>query len=135
MQDINDEECTYYSAPIRPYGAENCTTCTELITSNTFESSLTGETYHTKRFELLSCKSSNLIYSFNCTKCEQLLYVGETGCPLHQCMNGHRGGASHDDKLVYKHFQLPGHSTSDMKVQILEKEGTQKVWKYQIDKA
>ena len=36
-------------------------------------------------------------------------------------MNGHRSGASHDDKLVYQHFQLPGHSSSDMKVQILEK--------------
>ena len=36
-------------------------------------------------------------------------------------MNGHRSVASHDDKLVYQHFQLPGHSPSDMKVQILEK--------------
>ena len=36
-------------------------------------------------------------------------------------MNGHRSGASHDDKLVYQHFQLPDHSPKDMKVQILEK--------------
>ena len=36
-------------------------------------------------------------------------------------MNGHRSGASHDDKLLYQHFQLPDHSLSDMKVQILEK--------------
>ena len=36
-------------------------------------------------------------------------------------MNGHRSGASHDDKLIYQHFQLPSHSPSDMKVQILEK--------------
>ena len=32
-----------------------------------------------------------------------------------------RSGASHDDKLVYQHFQLPGHSPSDMKVQVFEK--------------
>ena len=49
------------------------------------------------------------------------MLVRLTGCPLHQRMNGHRSGASHDDKLVYQHFQLPGHSPSDMKVQILEK--------------
>ena len=121
MQDINDEECTYYNAPIRPCGAENCKTRTELITSNTFKSSLTEKTHHIKTFEPLSCKSSSVIYSLNCTKCEQLLHVGETGCFLHQCMNGHRSGASHDDKLVYQHFQLPDHSPSDMKVQILEK--------------
>ena len=36
-------------------------------------------------------------------------------------MNGHCSGASHDDKLVYQHFQLPDHSPSDIKVQILEK--------------
>ena len=36
-------------------------------------------------------------------------------------MNGHRSGASHDDKQVYQHFQLPGHSPSDIKAQILEK--------------
>ena len=121
MKDINDEECTYYNAPIRPCGSENCETCTDLITSNTFKSSLTGKTYHTKTFEPLSWKFLNVIYSFNCKKCEQLLYVGETGCPLHQRMNGHRSGASDDDKLVYLHFQFPGSSPSDMKLQILEK--------------
>ena len=47
--------------------------------------------------------------------------VGVTGCPLHQRMNGHCSGASDDDKLVYQHFQLTGHSPSDMRVQILEK--------------
>ena len=50
-----------------------------------------------------------------------LLYVGEIGCSLHQRMNGRRSGASLDDKLVYQHFQLPGPSPLDMKVQILEK--------------
>ena len=60
-------------------------------------------------------------YSLNCTKCKQLLHVGETGCSLHQRMNGNGSGTSHDDKLVYQHFQLPGHSSSDVKVQILEK--------------
>ena len=37
-------------------------------------------------------------------------------------MNGHRSGASRDDKLVYQHFQLPGHSPSDMKVQMTKPE-------------
>ena len=70
---------------------------------------------------ILSCKSSNVIYSLNCTKCRHLLYIGETGCPLHRRINCHRSDGSHDDKVVYQHFQLPGHSPSDMKVQILEK--------------
>ena len=37
-------------------------------------------------------------------------------------MNGNRSGASRDDKLVYQHFQLPGHSPSDMKVQMTKPE-------------
>ena len=69
-------------------------------------------------FEPLSCKSSNIIYSLNCTKYEQSLYIGETGYPLPQRMNGHRSCVSHDDKQVYQHFQLPGYSPS---VQILGK--------------
>ena len=36
-------------------------------------------------------------------------------------MNGQCSGAIDDGKLVYRHFQLPGHSQSDMKVHILEK--------------
>ena len=36
-------------------------------------------------------------------------------------MDGYFSGASHDDKLACQHFQLPGHSSSDMKVQIPEK--------------
>ena len=42
-QDINNEECTYYSVQIRPLGAENCNTCTELITTVSFKNSLTGK--------------------------------------------------------------------------------------------
>ena len=74
-------------------------------------------------FEPLSRKSSSVIYSLNCRKCEQLLYVGETGCPLHQRMNDHPS----------RHFQLPGHSPCDRNRQILENVH-KKVWKYQIDK-
>ena len=51
VQDINDEECTYYKAPVE---LRTVQTYTELITSNTFKSSLTGKTYHTKTFEPLS---------------------------------------------------------------------------------
>ena len=74
--------------------------------------------------------------SLNRTKCQQLLYVGVklAGCALHQRMNGHCSGVSHNDKLVYQHFQLLGNLPSGMKVQILAK-GTQKVWKSQTDKA
>ena len=34
LQDINDEECTSYTAPKGLCGAENCKPCTELITLN-----------------------------------------------------------------------------------------------------
>ena len=36
-------------------------------------------------------------------------------------MNGHSNGASHDDKLVYRHFSIARSSLSDRKVQILDK--------------
>ena len=52
VQDLNDEECTCYNAQIRPCRAENCKTCTELITSNTFKSSLTRKLITLKHLNL-----------------------------------------------------------------------------------
>ena len=50
------------------------------------------------------------------------MYVGETGRSLQSRINGHRAGIIKDgQRLLYKHFRLPGHSVADMKVQILEK--------------
>ena len=36
-------------------------------------------------------------------------------------MNGQHSGTSHDEKLVYQHFRLPGHSHPNMKVQVLKR--------------
>ena len=50
------------------------------------------------------------------------MYVGETGRSLWSRINRHRAGIIKDGQsLLYKHFRLPGHSVSDMRVQILEK--------------
>ena len=118
-----DEECTYYNSPIRSCGIENYKTCTKRITTNTFKSSFNGKTYYTKTSEPLSCKSLNVTYSLNCTKWEQFLYVGETGCLLHQPMDAHPNGAINNGKLVYQNFPLHamGHLPSHIKVQILKK--------------
>ena len=43
VQDINDEEYIFYNAPIRPCGAKNSKTCTELVIPSNMSSSLTGK--------------------------------------------------------------------------------------------
>ena len=50
------------------------------------------------------------------------MYVGETVRSLRSRINGHQAGIIKvGQRLLYKHFRLPGHSVADMIVQIFEK--------------
>ena len=100
-----------------------CKTCPILVTTNTFSSSVAGE--HFKLKLRTSCKTSNIIYLIHCRRCG-LQYVGETGQPLHNRMNGHRFNIAHgriNESPVAAHFTSEGHgeSESDPSVMILDR--------------
>ena len=64
--------------------ASRCKCCQSLVESKSF--GINGKNHTTLSGG--SCKSSNLIYSVQCKKCN-LFYVGETGMKLHECLIQH----------------------------------------------
>ena len=77
----------------------------------------------------VSCQSNNLVYMIICTNqsCQnknkhQLKYIGETERKLKDRICEHIGyiNTKKKDKATGNHFNLPGHSLSDMRVTVLE---------------
>ena len=98
---------------------QGCKTCSIITTSDTFTSNTTKKTYKIKGS--YNCKTSNMIYLIQCTKCG-MQYVGETGQCLHQRMNNHRADVTSkqlEGKPVGRHDK-PQHSVEDMKVTIID---------------
>ena len=101
--------------------AKKCKTCDILITDPMFTSNLTNKSYHTRSYDDLNCKSTNIVYGLECNLCG-LIYVGETKGELKKRIYGHRSGINNrTNKLIYQHFNQPDHSILSMKVRILEK--------------
>ncbi|XP_053881423.1 uncharacterized protein LOC128835776 [Malaclemys terrapin pileata] len=75
-----------------------------------------------------TCTSTNVIYAIMCQQCSSAMYIGQTGQSLRKRINGHksdiRNGNIH--KPVSEHFNLPGHSITDLKVTIIEQKKLQK---------
>lgn len=70
----------------------------------------------------VNCKSKNLIYCIFCEHC-RMQYIGESERTLQERFSEHRAYVTNKylTKATGAHFNLPGHSISDMKVTILEK--------------
>ena len=107
--------------------ASRCKCCQSLVESKSF--GINGKNHVTLNGG--SCKSSNLIYTVQCKKCN-LFYVGEMGMKLHERLNQHRHsigkirrGESIDksnDTGLSEHFASGGHSfEEDAALFILEK--------------
>ena len=71
----------------------------------------------------LNCEISNCIYLIECKKDRcNMKYIGETKRILKFRLTEHRGYVNNDDDTATgQHFNLPGHSLSDLTVTILEK--------------
>ena len=71
----------------------------------------------------LNCEISNCIYLIECKKDRcNMKYIGETKRILKFRLAEHRGYVNNDDDTATgQHFNLPGHSLSDLTVTILEK--------------
>ena len=76
---------------------------------------------HTKKtYEInssINCKTSGVVYKISCNKCTNFTYIGETGRPLKTRFYEHFNDATKKDesKPCGKHFNQPGHSSSDMR--------------------
>ena len=69
----------------------------------------------------LSCQSKNIIYLIECSKCK-LQYIGETDRLLQDRFNEPKGyvRTRKFNQTTGAHFNLPGHSVSDMLVMAIE---------------
>ena len=68
------------------------------------------------------CETENSVYLLECAKCLDQ-YVGTTQHPLKERFKQHKGYVTQNlqDKATGFHFNQPGHSTSDMRITIIEK--------------
>ena len=62
---------------------ENYTLCKHLIESSTFQDN-EGKIYNIHGD--INCKTTSVIYCIFCTKCDTIIYVGETGDTFYQRM-------------------------------------------------
>ena len=70
------------------------------------------------------CTTSNTVYCLSCSKCGEQ-YIGTTKKEIKERFKEHKGYVTnfvnHPDKTTGAHFNLPGHSVSDMRITIVEK--------------
>ena len=70
------------------------------------------------------CTTTNSVYCLSCLKCG-LQYIGTTKKEIKERFKEHKGYVTnfqnHQDKITGAHFNLPGHSVSDMRISVLEK--------------
>ena len=101
-------------------GSVRCKTCPILLTTDVFTSHTTGEQFKVKG--RASCKSYNIIYLIQCRRCGHQ-YVGETGQPLHNRVNGHRFDILHhrtNESPVAAHFNSTLHTVEDLTIMVID---------------
>ena len=97
-----------------------CITCSFVKTGKTVKS--TASNYQIDINTAVDCTTDNVIYCIECKKC-QAQYIGQTSDTLRKRFDKHRGSVTNKDlkKAIGQHYNLPGHSVSDMTVTIVEK--------------
>ena len=74
---------------------------------NQFSSHVTGKAY--KTYHQVNCKSSNIIYLMDCSKCRKQ-YVGKAQTAFNLKLNNHRKGVRRTDAIrADRHFNSPDH--------------------------
>ena len=104
-----------------------CVTCPYVVPGNKVKCCITKK--EVKVNVPVTCQTSNLVYCISCKVCNQK-YVGQTKKTIAERFSQHRGYVnSYQSKIATgkrieatgAHFNLPGHSLSDMKLQVIEK--------------
>ena len=105
-----------------------CETCPFVLETRTFQGP-----FNNKKVDInspLNCSSSNVVYCLKCDKnnCRQI-YIGQTQRTLKERFSEHKTSVrTHTKNSIGEHFNLPGHSVTNMKILALEKvkqQGTQ----------
>ena len=97
-----------------------CITCPYVKTGKVIKS--TARNHKVQLHQHYNCHTKNIVYLIECKKCLQQ-YIGQTHKSLHERFGEHRGYVNnkHLHKATGEHFNLPGHSVSDMTIIVLEK--------------
>ena len=98
-----------------------CVNCPYVQTGRTV--SATHTNYSIDINAQVDCHTSNVIYCINCIhpNC-RLQYLGKTDGQLTKRFGKHRRDVEKkEDCSIGRHFNLPGHSVSDMRITIVEK--------------
>ena len=109
-----------YSSDVSIKACKNsrCNTCKlHLVCSPTFKSNYPQNrtVYHIRHS--FSCKSTNVIYLITCSKFKKQ-YVGCTTTQLNTRISHHRSSINNKrSTYLHKHFNLPDHSITHLKVQ------------------
>ena len=71
----------------------------------------------------VTCETRNIVYMIKCSKCKER-YIGETKRSLKERLSDHRGYVYNQkvDYVTGQHFNQPGHSLSDLKITVIEKQ-------------
>ena len=117
---------SYEKMTIQPCRKFNCSTCRHhLLTTPTFKANRKNSDTFSIRHKL-SCQSKNIIYLITCMRCKKQ-YVGQTSNQLNTRINQHRTSILNKKSiLIAKHFNLPGHSILDLKVQPIDQATSKK---------
>ena len=77
----------------------------------------------------MDCTTTNVCYAITCgvARCSQQ-YIGQTSKSLRERFSQHIGYVDKNIEATGKHFNLPGHDKSDMKVTVVEKIHSKEVW-------
>ena len=101
----------------------NCNTCPFVSNQTSVKSSATN--FSLVINQPVNCESENVIYCISCNKssCKYVQYIGETKRPLKKRFSDHCYYVKKPDltQPIGFHFNLPGHSISNMKICIVEK--------------
>ena len=98
----------------------SCLTCPYVQTGRTITA--TASNFKHDIQGSVDCHTQNVVYCLSCDKCQEQ-YVGETEKSLNQRFSQHRGYVNTKklDQATGHHFNLPGHSLSDMRISVIEK--------------
>ena len=93
--------------------------CQQILDTNQFRSHVTGKSY--KIYHQVNCKSSNIIYLMDCSKCHKQ-YVGKAQTVFNLRLNNHRKDVRRTDAIrADRHFNCPDHEFNrDAKFTVIE---------------
>jgi hypothetical protein len=112
---------------MRKCGKPGCSVCPYIQPGQTFQATATN--YKVPLTSEVDCLTTNICYAITCglARCGQQ-YIGQTSKSLKERFRQHLGYVDRNIEATGRHFNLPGHSKSDMGVTVLEKIHSKNVW-------